>query len=53
MGCEHKRLQSVNCVISCLDCGEVLPADFLTKKAEAAEAPAQEAPKKRTRKGAK
>ena len=28
--CEHKRIKSVNCVLSCVDCGEILPADFLT-----------------------
>lgn len=24
MGCEHKRVKSVNCVIFCMDCGEKL-----------------------------
>ena len=32
MACEHKRIKSVNCVLSCVDCGEILPADFLTGK---------------------
>ena len=27
--CEHWRIKSENCVLSCIDCGEVLPADFL------------------------
>ena len=30
MNCEHKRLISINCVLSCLDCGEVLPEGFQT-----------------------
>ena len=33
MACKHERLQSVNCVISCMDCGKVLDASVLTKKA--------------------
>ena len=56
MGCEHKRIQSVNCVISCVDCGEVLPIDYLVarerfskQKAEEADKPAEPAVK-RTRK---
>lgn len=32
MKCEHKRIQSVNCVISCADCGEILPIDYLVAK---------------------
>lgn len=55
MKCEHKRLQSINCVISCADCGEILPIDYLVgrekiaaQKAEEAEKPAE--PVKRGRK---
>ena len=29
MGCEHKRIKSENCVISCMDCGEILPIDYI------------------------
>lgn len=32
MKCEHKRIKSVNCVLSCMDCGEVLPEGFLSAK---------------------
>lgn len=32
MACNHERIKSVNCVISCVLCGEILPADFLTGK---------------------
>lgn len=31
--CEHRRIKSENCVISCMDCGEILPADYLTARA--------------------
>lgn len=27
--CKHDRIKSVNCVLYCMDCGAVLPADFL------------------------
>ena len=30
MNCEHKRLISTNCVLSCLDCGAILPEGFQT-----------------------
>lgn len=30
--CEHKRLKCVNNVLSCMDCGEVLPLEFLDGK---------------------
>ena len=30
MSCEHRRIKSENCVISCLDCGAILPPEFLT-----------------------
>ena len=51
--CEHKRVKSVNCVLSCIDCGEILPADFLiarngTKQAE--KQPAEEKASKSTSK---
>ena len=29
MACEHKRIKSENCVISCMDCGEILPIDYI------------------------
>ena len=42
MNCEHKRIKSENCVISCVDCGEILPLEFLTgKKSSAPETPAE------------
>ena len=28
--CDHKRVKSVNGVVSCIDCGEVLPDYFKT-----------------------
>ena len=42
MACEHKRIQSVNCVLYCLDCGAQLPPEFNAPK-----------PKKTAKKGAK
>lgn len=36
MSCEHKRIKSVNGVISCIDCGEILPFEFIKKPAEKA-----------------
>lgn len=33
MSCEHKRIKSENCVISCLDCGKILPFDYLVAQA--------------------
>ena len=44
MSCEHKRLKSVNCVISCADCGEILPIDYLVGKSRIAEQKAAETP---------
>ena len=32
MSCEHKRIKSENCVISCMDCGEILPIDYIIGK---------------------
>ena len=57
MACEHKRLKSVNGVVSCIECGEILPADVLTKKnptkaQTAAESP-ENAPKKASRRKVK
>lgn len=60
MSCPHKRIKSVNCVISCADCGEILPIDYLVGKSriaeqKAAETPVetQETPVKKTRKKVK
>ena len=54
MACEHKRIQSVNCVVSCVDCGEILPIDYLVAReriaAQKQEETEQDAPKKTTRK---
>lgn len=57
MACNHESIKSENCVISCLLCGEILPADFLTKKnppkaEKAAETP-EKAQKTTTRKKVK
>ena len=58
MSCEHKRIKSENCVISCMDCGAILPIDYLVAREriatqDAAEAPAEPATKqtKRRKKG--
>ena len=45
--CEHKRIKSTNCVISCIDCGEILPIDYLVGKQNAE---GTEEPVKKTRK---
>ena len=50
MSCEHKRIKSENCVISCMDCGAILPIDYLVAKEKIAaqkdaEAPAEPATK--------
>lgn len=53
MKCEHKRIKSENCVISCIDCGEILPADFLTagnRQNSADKPPVEESTGKSTRK---
>lgn len=34
MSCKHERIKSENCVLTCMICGAVLPADFFTKQAE-------------------
>ena len=52
MACEHKRIKSENCVISCMDCGEILPIDYLVAReriaAQKEEEKPAEAPKKAT-----
>ena len=49
MGCEHKRLKSVNCVIFCADCGERLPVDYLVGRGSiAAQKAAETAPEAQT-----
>ena len=55
MACEHKKIKSVNCVISCMECGEILPIDYLVgreriaaQKAAEKPAEAQETPVKKT-----
>lgn len=57
MNCEHKRIMSVNCVLSCMDCGEILPEGFLSAKKQGKSEPEAEKPvkaqaKKRTAKTA-
>lgn len=57
MTCEHKNLISTNCVLSCLDCGEVLPEGFQTAQKQGKNEPETEKPvksqaKKRTAKKA-
>lgn len=49
--CEHKRIKSTNCVISCIDCGEILPIDCLVgkEKIEKQNAEGTEEPVKRKR----
>lgn len=66
MACNHERIRSTNCVISCDICGEILPIDYLVGKSrieaqkavekavKAQETATEEQPKKRTsRKAAK
>lgn len=57
MDCKHTRIQSVNCVISCADCGKILPIDYLVGKeriaAQKAAETAEEPVKKRATKKAK
>ena len=55
MSCKHERIKSENCVISCVDCGEILPIDYLVAKdrikaqnAEKAAEPVKEEPPKKT-----
>ena len=51
--CNHEQVKSVNGVISCLKCGEILPSDFLLKKNTPKEDKPQETPKKTVRKKVK
>ena len=55
MACEHKKIKSVNCVISCMECGKILPIDYVVGREriaaqKAAEMPAEahEKPVKKT-----
>ena len=55
MSCEHKRIKSENCVISCMDCGAILPIDYLVAREKIAaqkdaEAPAEPVKKQQRRK---
>ena len=58
MECLHTRIKSVNCVISCAECGKILPIDYLVGKdriaaqnaAESAENAVKTETKKTTRK---
>lgn len=34
MACKHEQIKCVNCVKSCLICGEILPADFKPGKSK-------------------
>lgn len=45
MKCGHERVKSVNGVVSCMDCGEILPDYFKTAKnvQKQAEKPPEEA----------
>lgn len=57
MNCEHKRVMSVNCVLHCMDCGEILPEGFLSSRKQGKNEPEAEKPvngqaKKRTAKKA-
>ena len=57
MNCEHKRLISTNCVLSCLDCGAILPEGFQTAQKQGKnelkdEKPVKSQAKKRTAKKA-
>ena len=49
MECEHKKIKSENCVISCMECGKILPIDYLVAKDRVKEQEAEPKPK-RTRK---
>ena len=44
MACNHERIKSVNCVISCVLCGEILPIDYLVGKDRIAAQKAAETP---------
>lgn len=44
MACKHEQIKCVNCVKSCLICGEILPADFLPGKSKPKAEKAAETP---------
>ena len=46
MACNHERIKSENCVISCLLCGKVLPLDWLVAKERIAAQEAEKQPEK-------
>lgn len=46
MSCEHKRIKSENCVISCLLCGKILPIDYLVARERIKAQEAEKQPKK-------
>ncbi len=47
MGCKHEHLKCTNNVLTCQDCGAVLPLELLAQlKAEQLEKPAKPAPKR-------
>ena len=39
MGCEHKHVKSVNCVIYCMDCGARVEVVRATRTSSGADAP--------------
>lgn len=48
MTCSHDHLKCTDNVLTCLDCGAVLPLELLERpKADKSEAPAKPAPKHR------
>lgn len=46
MNCEHKRIMSVNCVLHCMDCGEILPEGFQAAQKQGKNEPEGEKPVK-------
>ena len=46
MKCEHKHLISTNCVLSCLDCGEILPEGFQAAQKQGKNEPEADKPVK-------
>ena len=46
MKCEHKHLISTNCVLSCLDCGEILQEGFQTAQKQGKNEPEADKPVK-------
>jgi len=49
MACKHERIKSVNCELYCIECGEKLPADWLTGKHTTEPAKAAESAEKGTK----